>query len=248
MTFKATYLGSNGWLIDFETIKVLVDPWLSGNLTFPPGDWFFKGELNKKVEAPTDIDLILLTQGLADHTHPDSLKSLNRLIPIIASSTASKIVRDIGFINVTELRPRENKIENLLIVEATAGASVPNIENGYIITYKNDSIYIEPHGFLDEEISPRIIDTLITPTINVGLPLAGNFINGKSILPKLISHFNPKTILSSTTGGDAIFTGLLPQIMIVDGDEKETLKQLDPSITFINPTPFKSYKISGRNS
>jgi len=45
MTFEATYLGSNGWLIKFQKTNLIIDPWLKGDLIFPPGDWFFKGSL-----------------------------------------------------------------------------------------------------------------------------------------------------------------------------------------------------------
>jgi len=35
MTFEATYLGSNGWLIKFKTTNLIIDPWLKGDLIFP---------------------------------------------------------------------------------------------------------------------------------------------------------------------------------------------------------------------
>ena len=37
MTFEAKYLGSNGWLIKFDKTNLLIDPWLTGDLVFPPG-------------------------------------------------------------------------------------------------------------------------------------------------------------------------------------------------------------------
>ena len=42
MTFEATYLGSNGWLIKFKKTNLIIDPWLKGDLIFPQGEWFFK--------------------------------------------------------------------------------------------------------------------------------------------------------------------------------------------------------------
>ena len=49
MTFEAKYLGSNGWLIKFKNTNLIIDPWLTGDLIFPPGEWFFKGSLNNDV-------------------------------------------------------------------------------------------------------------------------------------------------------------------------------------------------------
>ena len=43
MAFEATYLGSNGWFIKFKKTNLIIDPWLKGDLIFPPGEWFFKG-------------------------------------------------------------------------------------------------------------------------------------------------------------------------------------------------------------
>ena len=39
MTLAATYYGANGWLLEFDDLRVLVDPWLRGSLSFPPGEW-----------------------------------------------------------------------------------------------------------------------------------------------------------------------------------------------------------------
>ena len=49
MSFKATYLGSNGWLIKFKKTNLIIDPWLKGDLIFPPGEWFFKGSLEEEI-------------------------------------------------------------------------------------------------------------------------------------------------------------------------------------------------------
>ena len=49
MTFEATYLGSNGWLIKFEDTNLIIDPWITGDLIFSPGEWFFKGSLENEI-------------------------------------------------------------------------------------------------------------------------------------------------------------------------------------------------------
>ena len=79
MTFEATYLGSNGWLIKFEKTNLIIDPWLTGDLIFPPGEWFFKGSLKNEIIIEEDINIILLTQGLADHCHIPSLNKFKTL-------------------------------------------------------------------------------------------------------------------------------------------------------------------------
>ena len=241
MTIKCTYYGANGWLIELGDIRILVDPWLNGDLTFPPGDWLIKGELVKEVDAPKDINFILLTQGQPDHTHPPTLEKIDKSIPVIASESATRVVRKIGFETIHTLKPQNTFKYRDLNIQATKGASVPNTENGYIIDKNSDSIYIEPHGFLDKGIKSRHIDVVITPVIDFGLPFAGKFIKGKTILPELLKLFNPTTVLASTTGGDITFTGLINNLISVDGSFEDNSLFNNIGTSFISPEPLKEY-------
>ena len=244
MTIKATYFGANGWLLELEKTKILIDPWLCGELTFLPGDWLIKGQLAKEIDVPMDIDLLLLTQGQPDHAHPPTLQKINKGIPVIASEAASNVVRKIGFSKINTLKPGESFNNNDLNIQATSGASVPNTENGYIIDSNLDSIYIEPHGFLDKEIKPRSIDLIITPVLDFSLPLAGKFIKGKTVIPDLLKLFNPSIILASTTGGDITFTGLINNLIKVDGAVEDISLFKSSSTKFINPEPLKEYEFN----
>ena len=242
MTIKATYYGANGWLIELDETRILIDPWLNGDLTFPPGDWLIKGELSKEIEVPRDIDILLLTQGQPDHAHTPTLEKINKDIPVIASEAACKVVSKMGYTKINKLKPGENFKNKNLTIQATSGASVPNLENGYIIELDLDSIYIEPHGFLDKKIKPRNIDLLITPVIDFSLPFAGKFINGKTVLPQLLKLFNPTTILASTTGGDINFTGLINNLIKVDGSVEDISLFKDTNTNLINPEVLKIYE------
>ncbi len=244
MAIKTIYYGANGWLIELAKRRILIDPWLNGDLTFPPGDWLIKGKLAGEIEIPRDIDFLLLTQGQPDHAHPQTLEKIDKGIPVIASPAASKVVRKIAFRNITTLKPGESFKNNNLLIQATSGASVPNIENGYIIDVGSDSIYIEPHGFLDKNIKPRNIDLLITPVVDFSLPIAGKFIKGKTVLPQLLKLFNPKTILASTTGGDIKFTGIINNLIKVDGSVDNISLIEGTNTSFINPEPLKEYEFN----
>ena len=99
MNLLATYFGSSTWLIDLNGFKILTDPWLSGDLVFnPPGSWLIKGRLQRKFDIPDKINLLLLTQGLADHCHIPSLKLLDKSICAIVSPSASKILEQLDYI------------------------------------------------------------------------------------------------------------------------------------------------------
>ncbi len=142
MALSATYLGSSGWVLEFGNFRVLVDPWLTGFLTFPPGAWLIKGVLPKDISVPKNINLILLTQGLADHAHPPSLKILSNQIDVVAPPSASGLLKEIGFEKNYQIKPNESiQIDNLKIT-ATKGAPVPNVENVYILYHPLGYIYI----------------------------------------------------------------------------------------------------------
>ena len=92
MKTSATYYGANSWLIELQGIKILIDPWLKGDLIFPPGEWLIKGELESSRKIPEDINLILLTQGLADHAHEETLRLFDLGIPVIGSSNTKSLL------------------------------------------------------------------------------------------------------------------------------------------------------------
>jgi len=222
MAFEATYLGSNGWFIKFKNSTLIIDPWLKGDLIFPPGEWFFKGSLNQEIQIDKDIDIILLTQGLPDHCHIPTLEMFRKDIPIICPKSAYGILEKIGFSLIKTLKPTEKTNQLNLSFEATAGAPVPQIENGYIVKDdEGNSFYIEPHGYLDENLDKQNLDAVITPTKNLELPLVGPFVKGADVIPKLINKFNPKFILSSTVGGDAKYSGFLNNFISVQEYEEE---------------------------
>jgi len=222
MTFEATYLGSNGWLIKFKKTNLIIDPWLKGDLIFPPGEWFFKGSLEEEISIDKKIDIILLTQGLPDHCHVPTFEMFRKDIPIICPKSAVETLKKICFSSIKVLKPTEKTNHFNLSFEATAGAPVPQIENGYIVKDDQDNgFYIAPHGYLDESLNKQNLDVVITPTKNLELPMVGSFVKGADVIPKLINKFNPKFILSSTVGGDATYSGLLNNFISVQEYKEE---------------------------
>ena len=82
---------------------------------------------------------------------------------------------------------------------------------------------------------------------DVGLPLAGAFVRGRSALPELLRRFQPATVLASTTGGDVRFSGLLADWLQVQGSpaEAEALVAAEASTCrFIDPQPGQPYGLS----
>lgn len=254
MSLSATYFGANGWLLEFQDpdsisrpLRVLVDPWLQGPLVFPPGPWLLKGELHNPLPVPENLDLLLLTQGLADHCHPPSLELLPPDLPVVGSRSAAAKVRQLGFQLVKELSPGgEHRVEALTIT-ATAGAPVPQTENGYQLEHPGGSLYLEPHGFLGRDLSCRRLDAVITPVIDLGLPLAGAFVRGRQVLPELLELFQPTTVLASTTGGDVRFSGVIAGLFRSEGTIEEAAALVEAGsgggTRLIQPVPGVTYTL-----
>ena len=235
MTLAATYYGANGWLLEFDDLRVLVDPWLRGSLSFPPGEWLLKGELPCERKVPEKLNLLLLTQGLADHAHPDTLALLPKDLPVIGSAAAARVVERLGFTSVKALSPGESTNHQGLQVRASAGAPVPMVENGYLLDWPGGSLYLEPHGVLDPELLSRKVDTVITPVVDLGLPLVGSFITGATVMPALIKQFRPTTVLASTTGGDVRFSGLISRLLD-GGDAPQASAEPADDCALVTPT------------
>ncbi len=241
MALHATYFGANGWLLEFGALRVLVDPWLSGPLEFPPGPWLFRGELPQEWPVPERLDLLLLTQGLPDHCHPASLERLERSLPVVGSASAAARARELGFQQVSALSPGQQLEHRGLRVSATAGAPVPQVENGYLLEHDEGSLYLEPHGFLDPAVPARRLDAVITPVVDLGLPLAGAFVRGRTAVPALLERFTPASVLASTAGGDVRFTGLLTRLLWQKGSPAEVGASLPER--FIDPQPGVRYAL-----
>ena len=248
MSLAATYFGANGWLLEFDSYRVLLDPWLTGELSFPPGPWLLKGTLAHDWAVPGNLDLLLLSQGQPDHAHPETLQLLPKDLQIVCSPSAAKVVKRLGFKQVHQLNPGETTHFAALTIRASAGAMVPSLENGYLLKHSAGNIYLEPHGFLDKQIEAQIIDAVITPVVDLGLPLAGAFIKGRRVLPELLKRFKPQTVLASTAGGDVRFEGLLSRFMQMEGSTEEIAAMLPAQVDLIDPEPGKRYALNSNPS
>lgn len=248
---RATYFGANGWQLGFSNLNVLLDPWLVGPLCFGNSPWFFESRFLQDWPIPPAVDLVLLTQGLPDHAHPPTLKKLERSTPVVGSTAAAQVARALGFTQVTALAPGQshqhtNGAGAHLTITATAGAAVPGQENGFLLQHPDGRLYAEPHGFLDPTLPPRKLDAVITPVVDLGLPLVGAFVRGQAVLPRLLERFQPRWVLASTAGGQTQTSGLLPKLLRSRGTmamATALLKTHAPQTQLLDPEPGRCYPL-----
>ena len=92
------------------------------------------------------------------------------------------------------------------------------------------SLYYEPHGFHSEAVQAvKHVDVIITPLINLSLPLLGPFIQGGESALNVVKWLQPEFILSTAAGGDIEYEGILNKILKMDGDVEDFRKLLAES-------------------
>ncbi len=247
---QLTWLDSNSWLIEMGGKSILLDPWLVGDLSFGNLPWLFLGSKTVQRPIPTNIDLILLSQGLPDHAHLPTLQALDRSIPVVASPSAAKVVKNLGYQQITALSPGESHDFSGVIIKAVPGSPVgpTAIENGYILRDDQINLYYEPHGYHSPMLATELpINVVITPLIDLKLPLLGAVIKGKASAIALCQLLKPKFIVPTAAGGDVKFEGLLMSILTAEGSvaEFQSLLKSNSLITeAIDPQPWEPFSLA----
>ena len=248
-----TYYGANSWLLELSGSRILVDPWLVGSLIFANSPWLFKGDRAQPLDTlPDNIDLILLSQGLEDHAHRPTLEKLDKSIPVVASPSATKIVKSLGYTTVTSLAPGDTTtVGEALTIQALSGAPIGlQVENGYLLTDSQTDyrVYYEPHGFppstLDQIESANVV---ISPVVNLALPLAGPIIKGHETAITLAKHLKPQLFLSTAAGGDVTYSGILDKLLSQEGSIemfRDTLAQHNLAAQVVEPAVNQRYSAS----
>ncbi|MGK7928740.1 MAG: MBL fold metallo-hydrolase [Spirulina sp.] len=249
---QLTYLDNNSWCIDLGNSRILLDPWLFDDLVFGNFPWLFKGIRRLPKPVPDQVDLILLSQGLEDHAHPPTLKNLPRNIPVVGSPNAAKVVEEFHYDRVTSLKPGErftlnDRVEIIAVPGSPIGPFI--VENGYILRDRETgtSLYYEPHGYHApqlKEFAP--IDVIITPMINISLPLVGYVIQGRNTALEVARWLTPQVMLPTAAGGDVDFQGFLASILRSQGTVEEFQQLLEKDnleTQIIDPKPGEPYQI-----
>lgn len=260
---QLTYLDSNSWLIEIQQTSILLDPWLVGSLTFGNQAWLFEGSRSVTRSIPEHIDLILLSQGLEDHAHPPTLEQLDRQIPVVASPNAAKVVQKLNYHHIYPLEHGESYIHGFedpskpvsFKITAVPGSPIgPTlVENGYVIEdlIGQHKIYYEPHGYHSEAVkSLAPIDVVITPIVDLKIPLLGSIIRGQQEALEICQQLQPQVILPTAAGGDVQFSGILNSILQAEGSPESfqsLLQQHGLSTKLINPRPGEKFMVELTN-
>lgn len=220
---KLTRIDLNSWIVQIGGQTILVDPWLVGPFALYGQPWLFKAEHSIPLAFTPDslppIDLILLSQGIDDHTHRPTLECLDRSIPVVASPTAAKIVGSLGFHQVTALNHwQEYRLDGLQIMAVQGAELQPGqIENGYLLREieTQESLYYEPHLFpAQASLAARLgaVSVVLAPVVGQRVPLLGQVIMGPEEALELAQLLRPRSFVPTTLGHVRV-SGLLPKLI-----------------------------------
>lgn len=210
----------NSWGVKFNNsgARVLVDPWLVGDLAFFDQDWLYKGK--KRVlgsgvdiaEIMSETDVVVITQYLDDHCHMPTMSQLPRDTPIIANPGAYERLSPLGFTNMKQLDHGQT-VEiagGKLRLTATEGALVgppwSKRQNG--ITFRevatsdgqSASLYFEPHCDFTEGSVSKLgkVDVVVSPvqsTLMGAETAAYPLVMGDINLTKLMKLLQPQVLV-----------------------------------------------------
>ncbi len=234
---KLTWLDANSWLIESARQRILVDPWLVGDLVFGNLTWLVRGVRPEPIEIPQDIDLILLSQGLADHAHPETLEVLDKSIPVVASPDAATVARQLGFEVVTGLRHGETHTQGNVEIKTFIGAVVgpAKRENAYVLSFASEGtrLYYEPHGYPDVEHLTSFaqdvgrVDVVITPMADITLMGVAPVIRGAGVAPQIAQILKPQVMLPTAEAGKVTYEGLLASALKMTGGAADLRSRIE---------------------
>ncbi|NEP54086.1 MAG: MBL fold metallo-hydrolase [Moorea sp. SIO3C2] len=230
---KITWLDVNSWQFELASHSILVDPWLVGDLVFGGNtSWLIRGIRPQAIPVPPQVDLLLLSQGLADHAHPETLDILDKSIPVVASASGAKVAMGKGFTDVVTLEPGQRyQLNNDVLIEALPGAPIGPIaqENAYILTVLSTGLrlYYEPHGYPAPELAEKPpVDVAITPLVSLTLPLLGPVIRGGEGALELAQASKAQWLLPTADGVNVTYEGVVAKLLKANGGADAVRSQL----------------------
>jgi L-ascorbate metabolism protein UlaG (beta-lactamase superfamily) len=234
----------NSWRAEFAStgVKVLVDPWLVGNLAFGGLESIYCG--TKRIARPETIDIdrlaaetdfILLTMSIDDHAHRPTLQRLPKSIPVVGSPSAAEVARNLGYSTVYEVDHGQEVVicDGKLKIRATQGALVgppwSKRENGFVLSETSSSgisLYYEPHAdYVASSVAQvGMVDVVVSPPSTQSL-LGYQLVKGATDNIPLLKMLRPKVVVP-LNNAEFDATGPLHSLLSETGGIEQLKRQL----------------------
>jgi Beta-lactamase superfamily domain len=205
-------------------VRVLIDPWLTGELVFGGAPTFFRARKPLAAKAMSEFgkfDVIVLSQELPDHCHVPTLGKLPRDLPVLCPVRAVPVLEDLAYQTILPLVPGDRSrpfpSDSLLaglVVRAGPGSvtgppwSAPQLAFCFEFSNPQDPssrplrVYLETHGhndakFVRELCADGRLDAVISPVVTTTIPVLGNYkvVNGVPELLDLCKIARPRVVV-----------------------------------------------------
>lgn len=240
------------WALETGGRRVVIDPWLTHEMSLPPGHWLF----GRRRAAPQPlttwlpIDAVVLSAHFSDHLHPETLRQLPLTTPVFGSQGAAKHARKLGFTHVTALRDGEQATVLPGLTATAIAPDFPYAHNslGFVFEAEGARVYFETHIVNFERAKTRVgtVDCLVAPMQSVrvaGIP----FVQSPERSVEVAKVLQPKQWLP--TGDDPqLAHGLFHSLLITYRGAREEfapmLKAAGLATRFVTPAPGEAVRVA----
>lgn len=222
---KFTAFGNNTFVLEDNSTRYLIDPFLEDDLVFFVPAFFrlIKQSNLRGIGRVGNFDAVVLTQYLPDHAHEPTLKKLPKNTPVVAPPQAEPMLKALGFSDITILVPGDPSSSYGGKITAEKGSIVgppgSDPQNALVFRFGNLRVYHEPHGVHDtnfvRENRGGKIDAAIAPVVSaeISTPLFKyNLVNGYESAIEFAKKLQPKTLVGFDNSGGEM-SGFLTKVI-----------------------------------
>jgi len=152
-SLAATFVGHSTVLIEVDGARILTDPLLRLRV----------GALIRHSPLPPasvyrDLDAVVISHAHLDHLDVPSLRLIDKDTPVLAPRAAKRLIRSLGFANVTEMEAGESRDIGRLRLTATPAVhgitrhpmAAPSNTLGYLVEGRLTAYFAGDTGLFDE--------------------------------------------------------------------------------------------------
>ncbi|NLR90125.1 MULTISPECIES: MBL fold metallo-hydrolase [Flammeovirga] len=243
----------NSWFLEFDGLRILVDPWLEGTEV----DFFtwFNTQWHRTAPVPYNelpaFDVVLITQKYPDHFHHQTLEKLQPKLVIGPDSIQKDLMKLLPNTEFHALNKKQTKVnvKGIDVHFLPTRRWIDPIYDAIVLSNGNESVYFMTHGFtLDQAHQEQLKEVgdcslLVTPFNLYKLPffLGGVVSPGIKGVEHLCETIQPKVVVP-THDEDKYAKGIVSKFAKI---KRATPKELN-KYTWLKDRyqAFSDYKLS----
>jgi L-ascorbate metabolism protein UlaG (beta-lactamase superfamily) len=213
------------WMFEGGGARVILDPWLMGDITLPGGKKVFQRQHCEPPACTPDalppLDGLLLSAPFGDHMHMPTLEALPRDLTVISNKHAAHRCRDLGFERLQIMKGGQSthvgpEAAGLSLTAVTPAFPYAHNSLGFLIDAPSEGhrIYVETHVTSEARLRALglRVDAFIAPVQSVRL-MGVQFSMGAARTLRSVGILQPRYTLATGLNPHQA-TGLLPSLWL----------------------------------